>query len=305
MNTNRLPRIPSISRFALVLLGVVLVSSVASFFYESDIGLVFEQFTSAFAFSLGPTLLLVLVAIAFLAGVGITTIGPGGIFLTIALYALTPLAPGTIAGTAQTAFIATGVVGTLMYVKSGELARDANVSVTVILCVTSIIGALCGAMVNVYVSRAAFGLLLGALASFTGIIILYRERHGFTALGAFDADTIQGRLLFAGLGFVLGGFSGLLGVGGPVLAVPALVVVGVPMLYAIAIAQVQSVFIAVFASLGYVAQGTVSLPLAALVGIPLVVGVVAGWRVAHRIDPNRLKIALGGVLLLVGPYLAL
>lgn len=304
MNTSRLPQTISITRFVLVFLGIALAYYAASHL-QHDIALVFERFASSFAFSVGPTLLVVLVVIAFLAGIGITTIGPGGIFLTIALYALTPLAPGTIAGTAQTAFIATGVVGTAMYVKSGELASDANLGVTAILCATSIIGALCGALVNAYISRAAFGILLGTLASLTGIIILYRERRGFMSLHALDAGTMQGRLLLAALGFVLGGFSGLLGIGGPVLAVPALVLVGVPMLYAIAIAQVQSIFIAVFAALGYVAQGTVSAPLVALVGIPLVIGVVVGWRVAHRIDPRRLKVALGGVLLLVGPYLAL
>jgi short-chain fatty acids transporter len=43
---------------------------------------------------------------------------------------------------------------------------------------------------------------------------------------------------------------------------------------------------AVFATTGYLAQGNVSFPLAVLVGTPLLVGVVAGWKVAHLIDPN-------------------
>lgn len=258
-----------------------------------------------FPLPLDPSLLAVLAAIALVAGVGITTIGPGGIFLTIALYALTPLSPGTIAGTAQVAFVATGLVGTAAYVQSGELATGESRALTVVLSASSVAGALVGATLNASVSRAVFGLLLGALASSVGVVILYRERRGFMPIVTLDATTRSGKLSLGGLGFALGVFSGLLGVGGPVLAVPALVLVGVPILYAIAVAQVQSIFIAAFASLGYLAQGTVSFPLAVVVGVPLVAGVLVGWRVAHIVDPERLKLALGGVLVLVGPYLAL
>lgn len=252
-----------------------------------------------------PPTAALLAGIALVAGVGITTIGPGGIFLTIALYALTPLSPGTIAGTAQVTFVATGVVGTAAYVQSGELATGETRTLTVVLCSSSVVGALGGAGLNAFVSRGLFGLLLGGLASLVGGVILYRERRGFMPMVRLDPATRKGRLQLGLLGVVLGGFSGLLGVGGPVVAVPALVLVGVPMLYAIAVAQVQSIVIAAFASAGFLARGTVSLPLAVALGVPLVAGVLVGWRVAHLVDPERLKVALGVVLLLVGPYLAL
>lgn len=257
------------------------------------------------ASQLTPDVLAPLIVIAFLAGVGITTLGPGGIFLTIALYALTTLPSATIAGTAQVAFVATGVVGSFAYATSGEFAERASVTLMVVLSAASIVGAFGGALLNAAVSRGLFGLLLGTVASLTGAIILYRERRGFMPLRRLDVETGRGKGWLALLGVVLGGLSGLLGVGGPVLAVPALVLVGVPMLTAVAVAQVQSVFIAAFAALGYVAQGAISWRLASVLGVPLVGGVVVGWRVAYRVDPERLKVALGVVLLLVGPYLAL
>jgi uncharacterized membrane protein YfcA len=37
-----------------------------------------------------------------------------------------------------------------------------------------------------------------------------------------------------------------------------------------------------------------------LVGFPLLAGVVVGWKIAHLIDPARLKVALGAVLVVVG-----
>jgi len=69
------------------------------------------------------------------------------------------------------------------------------------------------------------------------------------------------------------------------------------MLLAVAAAQVQSIFIATFAASGYFLQGNVSVPLAVVIGVPLLLGVVIGWRVAHIVDPERLKVGLGVVLL--------
>lgn len=64
--------------------------------------------------------LLTLIVVAFLAGVGITAIGPGGVFVTIALSVVLQR-PGLIAGTAGATNIATGIVGSAVYANSGEL----------------------------------------------------------------------------------------------------------------------------------------------------------------------------------------
>ena len=248
-------------------------------------------------------LVAVLVVIALFAGVGITTIGPGGIFVTVALYALTSLSSGEVAGTAHATFTATGVVGTLVYARSGELIGDEGYGMAAILSGASIVGALAGAHLNTYVSRRLFGILLGGVAASTGAVLLYRELRSLDPVTSIDASTRNGRAGLGVLGFGLGVAGGLVGVGGPVLAVPALVVLGVPILLALGVAQVQSIFISGFATAGYLAQGSVSAEYAALVGIPQLVGVVVGWKVAHVVDPDRLKVVLGGVLILVGGYL--
>lgn len=244
-----------------------------------------------------------LVGIALLAGVGITTIGPGGIFVTVALYAFTPLSSSTVAGTAQATFVATGLVGTAVYARSGELVGSDSREMAALLSVTSIVGAFAGASLNAFVPRWLFGALLGIVAALTGIVLLYRERRELAPVVTLEMTTWRGRTALGLLGVGLGLASGLVGVGGPVIAVPALVVLGVPMLLALGVAQVQSIFIAVFATAGYAAQGAVSLPLVVLVGVPQIVGVVVGWTIAHRIDPGRLKVTLGGVLVVVGLYL--
>lgn len=256
------------------------------------------------AVPIGAGLLAVLVAIALFSGVGITAIGPGGIFLTIALYGLTSLPSATIAGTAQLMFIATGTLGSAAYARSGDMSSE-NAGWIALLCFGSITGAFFGAWLNAHVSRDLFGLLLGVLAAVTGVLIVYRERRDLTSKWTIDYDSVTGKIAYAVLGFALGMFSGLLGVGGPVIAVPALVVLGVEMLPAVAAAQVQSIFIATFSFAGYLTQGAVSFTLGIALGIPLLAGTVVGWLVAHRIRPDRLKLALSGVLMLVAPYLAL
>lgn len=243
--------------------------------------------------------------VALVSGVGITTVGPGGIFVTIALYSLTPISSGEVAGTAHVAFVATGLVGTAAYVRSGELDSGESRVVAAVLSASSVVGALAGAYVNAFVARSLFGLLLGGVAVAVGAVILYRELRGFRPLYSLDATTRCGQAVLGVVGLALGVCSGLLGIGGPVLAVPALVLVGVPMLPAVAVAQVQSIFIAAFAATGYLLQGNVSFSLAVLVTVPLLAGVVGGWKVAHRVSPGRLKLVLGTVLLVVGPYLAL
>lgn len=254
-----------------------------------------------------PSLLVagLLVGIAFFAGIGCTTLGPGGIFTTIALYSLTAVSSSTVAGTAQLTFVGVGLLGSVAYFRSGELAIGDNARMAGVLSVASILGALSGAGINAHVSRDLFGLLLGGFAAVTGLIIIYRERSA--TLPEFDVSltTTRGLALLAAIGLTLGVLSSLLGVGGPVIAVPVLVMLGVPMLAALAVAQVQSIFIATFATVGYALNGAVSLELAVLVGVPQLIGALLGWRIAHYVDPERLKVALGVTLVAVGPYLAL
>ena len=247
--------------------------------------------------------LLLLILIALIGGVCITTIGPGGIFVTIALYAIMMLDPGTVAGTASAMFIATGAVGSLAYLRSGHLEGQTARHAAYILSGASVIGAFSGAQINALLDVYTFGLLLGGFVILTGLIILIREWRGLATVDAFDLGSTRSWMIMALVGVLVGLPGGLLGVGGPVLAVPLLVVLGLPMLMALALAQVQSIFISLFATVGYAIQGTIDWWLVLVLGIPLIIGTVGGWWVAQRINPSRLKLVLGLVLLALGIHL--
>jgi uncharacterized membrane protein YfcA len=248
--------------------------------------------------------LALLVALSLFAGVGITAVGPGGIFITIALVALTDLPPAVVVGTASATFVATGLVGAESYRRSGELDSRSGKRMAVVLSLTGLGGALVGVRLNALIDEAMFSVLLGVFVSLTGVLVFYRTRYGPTR-SDYDVMTPGGTLGVAAIGAFVGISGGLLGVGGPVLAVPLLVAIGVPMLIAVGVAQVQSVFVAAFATVGYLAQDAVSWPLVIAIGIPELLGVVAGWKIAQSIDAKILTRVLAILLLALGPYIAL
>lgn len=249
------------------------------------------------------SVLALLALVAFGAGLGTTTLGPGGIFVTVALYATTALPSASVAGTASATFVGTGLLGTAAYARSGELTGPHR-RTAVLLAVASVAGALAGSEANTHLPDRAFGLLLAAFVTAVGATVVYRERRGIDPRGALDPATPSGTALVAGVGAGVGLLGGLLGVGGPVVAVPVLLLLGVPMLAALAVAQVQSVVLAGVATANYAAHQAVSVPLVVVVGVPQVAGALLGWRVAHRVDPDRLKLSLGLLLIGLGPVLA-
>ncbi|MEV4597134.1 sulfite exporter TauE/SafE family protein [Amycolatopsis sp. NPDC049253] len=239
----------------------------------------------------------VLLALFGLAGgIGITAIGPGGVLPTIALFLLTPLAPAQVAGTAIVTHVATGVAGSAAYVRSGQLRERHTRSVAGLLAAAAVVGTPVGVLLNSLVSARWFGVVLGAFAVVVAALVVLRR-----PVTGREPSTV----LILGIGAGVAVAAGLVGVGGPMLTVPVLVVVGLPMLEALAAAQVQSVVIATAGAVGYLANGAVDWRLAAVVGVPELAGVVLGWKIAHALPTKRLRIALVVALVAVAPYLVL
>lgn len=253
--------------------------------------------------AMNTEIMILLLVIALIGGVCITTIGPGGIFVTIALFALLPLEPSTVAGTASATFIATGIVGSLGYLRSGELKGKVAGKAAGILSLASVIGAFSGAQINTLLDKSLFAVLLGLFVLFTGILIFYRQKKQLKSESKLQIGSGKGLMWLAGVGIAVGFPGGLLGVGGPVLAVPLMVVLGVPMLLSVALAQVQSIFISGFATVGYMVHEAVDWYLALFLTIPLLIGTISGWYIAQRIKASKLQVSLALVLIVLGIYL--
>ncbi len=247
--------------------------------------------------------LALLAVIGLAGGVGITALGPGGVLVTTGLFALTALPPTTVAGTAIVTHIATGLLGSAAYMRSGQLREPVTRRAAVILSGSAVIGTPIGVLINSSVSGRGFGILLGTFVALVGALVLYRERHSRS-----QVEPVHPRhsvLLLAGVGLAVAAASGVFGVGGPMLSVPLLVAIGVPVLPALAAAQAQSVIIASVGTVGYLVQNAINWPLALLVGVPELAGVLVGWKLASTVPTRGLKYALIVALFALAPYLAL
>lgn len=240
-----------------------------------------------------------LVAFGLVAGIGITAVGPGGVLVTVGLFVLTDLSPAAVAGTAIVTHVATGALGTLAYWRSGQLRRPPTRRAASVLAAAALVGTPIGVLVNGAVSGRGFAILLAAAVAATGTLVLVRERRVGSPAGHPQTAVV------AAVGIVVAAASGLFGIGGPMLSVPLLVVCGMPVLDALGAAQVQSIVIASVGTVGYAAQGAIDWPLAVVVGVPELVGVLIGWRIAHAVPTHRLRLALAAALICLAPYLAL
>jgi uncharacterized membrane protein YfcA len=236
------------------------------------------------------------------AGVGTTALGPGGVLVTIGLFAFSGLSPAEIAGTAIVTNVGSGLLGSGVYLRSGRLRERGTTRLARTLIACAVVGTPLGVLANARVSGPLFGALLGVCVMAVGALLYVRVRRPGPVSDP-PSSLPRGRL--PGIGAAVAVVSGLFGLGGPLLSVPLLIAAGVPMLTALAAAQAQSVVIAGVGSIGYAAQGNVSWSLALLVGVPQLAGVVVGWRLAHALPTDRLRVVLAGALMVVGPYLIL
>ncbi|MGY0021779.1 sulfite exporter TauE/SafE family protein [Streptomyces sp. YJ-C3] len=253
----------------------------------------------------------VLLAVAgLLGGIGITALGPGGVLPTIGLFLFSDLTPSGVAGTAIVTHVATGLLGTAAYVRSGQLRAVGARRCAAVLAGVAVVGAPLGVLCNTLVAGRGFGILLACAVAVTGILVWVREGRspaappaGLLLPDAPDPGVPMARTVV--IGVVVAFAAGLFGLGGPMLSVPLLVVAGLPVLVALAAAQAQSIVIASVGTVAYAAHGDVQWVPAAVVGIPELAGVLIGWRIARALPARRLKFALVAFLLALAPFLAL
>lgn len=261
---------------------------------------------------LEPAVAAGLVLLAVAAGIGITAVGPGGVLITVGLFAFTGLPPARVAGTAIVTNVATGVLGTAVYTRSGQLREPRTRRTAALLAAAALVGTPLGVLANGLVTGRAFGVLLGVFIALVAVLVLRRRPPDAGGTGPGNG-TGDGDGAGRGIGWPaavavgagVAAVGAMFGVGGPLLSVPLLIALGMPVLPALAAAQAQSVVIAAAGTAGYVAAGAVDWRLAALLGVPELAGVLAGWVIARAVPAAALKGALVVCLLVLAPYVAL
>lgn len=175
----------------------------------------------------------------------------------------------------------------------------------VVLELATVTGALAGSVLAAHVSQAFLLALFTAVAWFTAWTVW--RRRGQSGEGQKAGDYVV-RRWGAGLGvsFVAGAVSGLIGVGGGFLKVPAMsLLMGLPFKVAAATSNFMIGVTAATSAYVYAARGDLDLAVAA----PTVVGVYLGARLGTQLLPRipaaRLQGAFALVLAVIGSRMAL
>jgi len=218
------------------------------------------------------------------------------------------------------AVLANSVVGSTVHLRS----RFTNLRLAMLLEITTAFGAIVGALTAVYAPERLLLGVFGIVLTYAALSMLFRRNAALPdpatipdplALGATYYDPATKNSVSyvptqLGFGLIVGGFagllSGLLGVGGGVVKVPAMnLVMKVPVkaaagtsAFMVGITSVASTF--VFYSENKIDPNIV---LPVLVGI--VVGARAGSHLTRRMKPGRLVLVFAVVLCYLGARLVL
>jgi uncharacterized protein len=258
-----------------------------------------------------PTWLLVTMGVATglvgsLLGLG------GGVFLVPLLTLALGLPIRTAIAASLMSVIATGSASATVNLSRGLVNMRLGLALEVATSLGGLAGGLTSALLTQRQLFAVFGVTLGAM----GAIMAYRSGHR-NIIAAHDAEPglLGGRIEEAGVMYVYrlkrlpvaalaslvaGAISGLLGLGGGIVKVPALsTFCGVPIRVATATSTFMIGVTAAASAFIYYGHGEVNLPLTAAVALGTLPGSLLGSRLAHQVHARSLKIIMAFVLALV------
>jgi hypothetical protein len=158
-----------------------------------------------------PTLC-ALAVLGLIGGVGITALGPGGVLPTVGLVALTEMYPPEVAGTAIVTHVATGLLASAVYFRSGHLQSATTRRIAVVLVAAAAVGTPLGIVANSHVSKSAFSVLLGIVVGLVAAAMYRRERRASRVEHSPPGTVV---VFLAGCAVAVA--AGIVAIGGPML----------------------------------------------------------------------------------------
>jgi uncharacterized membrane protein YfcA len=240
-------------------------------------------------------------------GFSLGLLGAGGSILAVpALIMLGGLAPRQAMASGLLTVGTTALLGALLDARGKDIeALGGRLRTAMSLALPGLVGAAVGAVIAPNIPEA--GLLMGFLALMLAAAtrLLWRPKSRSAAARETDMPTPPSLAIIGLVGFGLGLLTGLFGIGGGFLVVPALV--GLFNLSAAPAASISLMVIAVnaFAGLlGHTADGEIAWAAALLLTLGAVMGIVPGLAFKLRLPELVLRRSFATLLLLVGIAMA-
>ncbi len=242
----------------------------------------------------------------------------GGVFLVPALTLVYGMPFRQAAGIGLMTVIATSTVVSAQRTGDGTI----NLRLGIILEIATTIGGLAGGLTAIWLSQRTLRMLFGLVTLFMAGV-LFRQLRRRQVLPEGDSDTgwlggefysveqkrtafyrVRRLPLALGVSFIAGNVSGLLGIGGGILKVPALNAwCGVPLRVAAATSSLMIGVTAAASAPLYYASGEIVPQYAAASVLGVMVGTRAGFWASEHLKTSGLKVLLG--LVLVGVALTM
>lgn len=246
--------------------------------------------------------MLLTLTLAVVIGLLLGLLGGGGSILTVPMLVyLLHVEPKT---AIVTSFVVVGISSLMAMIPHARRGHVCWKS-ALVFGLAGMSGAFGGGRLAGYVSGDLLMVLFGLVTLLTGGAMVFNKRNSpvpFSATQSLCPLRLPlGRLLFDG--FIVGGMTGLVGVGGGFLIVPALtLLVGLPMPAAIGTSLLVIVMNAVAGLTGYANHVALDVELTVIVASGAVSGSLLGAWLSHYISPALLRRGFGWFVILVAFY---
>jgi len=262
--------------------------------------------------------LLILLIVSILIGVIGSLLGiGGGVFLIPIVTLALGIDIKVAAATSLVTIIVTSSTSAPKYLREGIV----NVGLGMFLEIFTVTGAIIGAVLVVYLSQSLVEALFAIVIIYAAVYMMFgidakKEIHPPAPSGTShwrfngryrnestgEAEDYGVRNLSRGgaAGFIAGSLSGLIGVGGGIVKVPAMHIwMGVPMKAAVATSNFMIGVTAVASALVYLANGLVAPLITAAAAIGIFIGATVGSRSMQKITGRGLRTIFSVMLVII------
>lgn len=261
--------------------------------------------------------IIVFVVLGCIVGTFGTLIGAGGGFLLtpILLICYPTLSAQSITAISMTTVLFNSSSGSAAYSRMKRIDYKTGI----IFAIATLPGSVIGTIITGMIPRVLFDTIFGSFMIIFAIIIVLKSKMGnhsapvdkighFRAVrrlidregneAAFSFNMLVGIIISLLVGFI----SGLLGIGGGIVHVPALVFLGFPAHFATATSHFVLVFSSLTSLLVHLKDGSLTkmIVMSVCIGIGAVIGAQIGARISKRIKGSIIMLCLAGALIFAG-----